>query len=123
MPGTTNSAGAVRRTVPRSYRQSLSSLCREHTIDAVNTLVTIMNDDFARPSDRIKAASEILDRGYGRPAQQVNVVNDDKPHVDMTDEQLMALIAEGQAAMEAQGLELDDDEGEYDDTFELGKVH
>jgi hypothetical protein len=40
--------------------------------EAVQTLVTIMNDPAAAPSARTSAASAILDRGWGRPPAAVS---------------------------------------------------
>ena len=53
--------------------QDLTELARMHTEDAINTLVSILNDPKANASARISAASAILDRGYGRAPQAVAV--------------------------------------------------
>jgi hypothetical protein len=44
---------------------------REHTVDAVETLAAIMNDEGAPSAARVSAASAILDRGWGKPTQQL----------------------------------------------------
>jgi hypothetical protein len=46
-------------------------LARAHTSEAVQTLVTIMNDSGAASSARTSAASAILDRGWGKPEQSI----------------------------------------------------
>jgi hypothetical protein len=52
---------------PKGYGD-VRELARQHTSDAVQTLVTIMNDPVAAPSARTSAASAILDRGWGKPS-------------------------------------------------------
>lgn len=42
------------------------SLCRTHAKNAVETLVKIMSNETADFSSRVKAASIILERGYGK---------------------------------------------------------
>jgi hypothetical protein len=53
---------------------SLASLARKYTEDAITTLATIMKDKGAPASARIRAATEILNRGYGRPPQSIEVL-------------------------------------------------
>src|SRR3954452_23772884 len=49
----------------------IQALAREHTTSAVETLVTIMNDQKAAPASRVSAANALLDRGYGKPPQHI----------------------------------------------------
>lgn len=49
----------------------IREIARQHTETAINTLVTIMNDSDATPSSRVGAATALLDRGWGRPAQTI----------------------------------------------------
>lgn len=59
-------------------RATLSALARTYTTEAVEVLRSIMMDPAAPESSRITAASTLLDRGYGKVAQQVAVpVGDD----------------------------------------------
>jgi Family of unknown function (DUF5681) len=44
---------------------------QEHSVDAINTLASIMNNAKAPPA----AASALLDRGYGKPLQAVHAEN------------------------------------------------
>ena len=53
-------------------KQDIKALCRRNSVRAVRTLVGIMQDVTASTSDRIKAATYILDRGYGRPESEGN---------------------------------------------------
>ena len=49
-------------------------LARHHTERAIATLAEIMEDPIAEDKDRIKAASEILDRGHGKASQAIIAV-------------------------------------------------
>ena len=46
-------------------------LARQHTNEAVETLVSIMKSSKAAPAARVSAANALLDRGYGRPPQHI----------------------------------------------------
>ncbi len=48
-------------------------LAREYTAEAIETLAEIMADEKAPESSRIEAANSLLDRGYGRPVQAVDL--------------------------------------------------
>jgi Family of unknown function (DUF5681) len=63
---------------------------RELTLDALDTLATIMKDPKAPAAARISAALALLDRGHGRPFQAVDV----KDGIDLgllSDEELYTL--------------------------------
>lgn len=49
----------------------LRDLAREHTAEALATLVEVMKDGAAPHAARTAAATAILDRAFGRPAQEV----------------------------------------------------
>jgi Family of unknown function (DUF5681) len=51
--------------------QVVRDLAREHTPEAIDTLAEIMTDEKAPHAQRIAAAAEILDRGWGKPMQTV----------------------------------------------------
>ncbi len=44
---------------------------RQHTLAAVETLVSVMEDLEAPPSARVAAANGILDRGHGKAVQHI----------------------------------------------------
>lgn len=67
----------------------LKARCQSLTPEAVDVWCTIMRDERARSSDRIRAAENIVDRGYGRPTQAVEVNWN-----DATAEQRAARLAE-----------------------------
>jgi len=47
----------------------IRSLARSHTRTAINVLVVVMRAKDATPAARVSAATAILDRGWGKPAQ------------------------------------------------------
>jgi hypothetical protein len=53
-------------------RRTLSELAREHTADALTTLIQVATTAGTSESARIAAAVAILDRAYGRPAQTIS---------------------------------------------------
>jgi hypothetical protein len=50
-------------------------LAREHTADAIQTLVSIMTNPKSAPAARVSAANALLDRGYGKPPQHITGQN------------------------------------------------
>ena len=46
-------------------------LASRHTVEAIGTLVSVIRNRGAKPSDRIAAARELLDRGHGKSAQEI----------------------------------------------------
>lgn len=64
-----NPSGRPKITLPDG--RSLRDVAREHTQDAVNTLVEVMTDAAAPHPARVSAASAILDRGWGKPTQEI----------------------------------------------------
>lgn len=50
---------------------SAADLARKHTPEAIKVLVEIMRDKTALNSDRLKAVTTILNRGWGRPPEDV----------------------------------------------------
>lgn len=51
----------------------LADLAQAHAKEAILTLVEVMTDKLATPSARVSAASELLDRGFGRAPQSLDV--------------------------------------------------
>ncbi|MGA3007609.1 MAG: DUF5681 domain-containing protein [Opitutaceae bacterium] len=52
---------------------ALGELARKHTRMALACIVSIMQDADASPVARVRAAEAILDRGYGKPGQSLDV--------------------------------------------------
>jgi hypothetical protein len=51
----------------------LKRLAQEHTVDAIKKLVSIMNNENAPFADQRGAAEQILNRGWGKPLQQMEL--------------------------------------------------
>jgi hypothetical protein len=52
----------------------MTALCREHTPLAIATLTEIAAGKANPPAARVAAATALLDRGYGRPPQSMEMV-------------------------------------------------
>lgn len=50
---------------------TLKELARQHTSEAIRTLVEMMQDAGAPPAARVAAVKEILDRGHGKAVQTI----------------------------------------------------
>jgi hypothetical protein len=66
-------------------------IARRYTSMAIETLAAIMVDEKAPPAARVTASIAILDRGYGRPAQALDLNLARKRFKEMTDEELTAI--------------------------------
>lgn len=51
--------------------RDLKEAAKAHTRQALNTLVSVMNDSSAPQASRITAAVALLDRGWGKPQQNI----------------------------------------------------
>ena len=49
----------------------VKELAREHTGEAIQTLVSIMTNPKSAPAARVSAANSLLDRGHGKPPQHI----------------------------------------------------
>lgn len=54
----------------------IRSLARSHTRSAINVLVGVMRSKDATAAARVSAANAILDRGWGKAAQQLQNSDD-----------------------------------------------
>ena len=52
------------------------TLAQEQTEEAISTLTTIMKDKKAPPAARVAAANAILNRGYGKDSQHLNLTGE-----------------------------------------------
>ena len=50
----------------------IREIARQHTDAAIKVLINVMGDAEAAASARVGAATALLDRGWGRPAQTIN---------------------------------------------------
>lgn len=60
-----------RPKVTLSDGRSLTDLAREHTETAVQALIDVMTKETEPAAARVSAAAAILDRGWGRPKQEI----------------------------------------------------
>ena len=68
----------------------IRDLARLHTVTAMETLITVMTSAEAPPAARVAAAAHMLDRGYGKPTQNINSVV--RQAQKMTDDELFAFL-------------------------------
>lgn len=91
-----NSIGPRTGRKPRD--KAVKAAFEEYCVQARDVLVSVMLDVAARPADRIRAAEIILDRGLGKPRQQIEAdVSADVRTLDLstlTDAELLALADE-----------------------------
>ena|SRR5262245_61208075 len=83
----------------------IKELAREHTGEAIHTLVSIMTNPKSAPAARVSAANSLLDRGYGKPPQHITgeggpVYVARLPEVCATAEEWAASVADQTAALQ-----------------------
>ena len=68
-------------------------------------------DQQVRPADQLKAIEMLLDRGFGRSPQQLDVAHSvsDRPLAHLSDETLRLLVEYGQQLEEGNGMVVDGD--------------
>lgn len=71
----------------------LRELARSHTREAVETLVAVMRNERTPAAARVSAATSLLDRGYGRPAQTVYATHTTSTNLaELSDAELIAIV-------------------------------
>ena len=76
---------------------AVQEVARQYTIEAISTLAAIMRDPKAPAAARALASNSILDRAFGKPAQAVSTTISARSARELTDDELMAIIAGGAA--------------------------
>ncbi|MCM2311390.1 MAG: DUF5681 domain-containing protein [Steroidobacteraceae bacterium] len=66
-----NPGGRSPRVGPNG--ETIAELARVHTAEALATLVEVCNAKQNEPRDRVSAANAILDRGWGKPKESVDL--------------------------------------------------
>lgn len=79
----------------------VQELARQKSPKAINTLSNIMHDEKAPPAARVAAANALLDRGYGKPTQQISQTLAKIDPSSISDEELAAIAING-ASVNAQ---------------------
>jgi hypothetical protein len=54
----------------------VQEIARKYTVEAIKTLAQMMRNKKTPPAARVAAANALLDRGYGKPPQALNVSGD-----------------------------------------------
>jgi hypothetical protein len=84
MPRGGRREGAGRKPgVVNQVTKDIREMAREHAVTALNTLVEIMING-EKTSDRKDAANSLLDRGFGRPGQHIELDADVRQDVLVT---------------------------------------
>jgi hypothetical protein len=78
---------------------SITELARAHGPRAIEVLAKLMNDPKVTASARALAAERILDRAYGKPPQQNNVLigTAQRSISQLSDQELLEIIERGRA--------------------------
>lgn len=66
-----NPGGRSPRVGPNG--ETVAELARAHTKDAIDCLVEVLTGKGNEPRDRIAAANALLDRGWGKPKESVDL--------------------------------------------------
>jgi len=107
-PGRPKKVLTAQELMDQQIRRDLKAVAKQHSPEAFRFLLETMRDTTAGVQHRLNAATQILDRGWGKPTNQtdINVNVYDK----MTNEELVKLIT---------GKEID---GELIDSFDSEMV-
>ena len=71
----------------------VTAAARQRTLEAIETLTTIMRDKKASPSARVTAAVALLERGWGKAPQSISIKRDPSEMGHLTDDELIAIAA------------------------------
>jgi hypothetical protein len=74
---------------------AIRELCREFVFNdqLVQKLADIAKNDSAKPTDRIKAIEVLLDRGYGKAEQSIDLTHHDDTDRPSTDALIQTITA------------------------------
>lgn len=73
--GVRKGAGRKKGSVNKATAE-IKAYAQKHGKKAIDVLVGMMNDEDAPAATRRAAAADVLDRGYGRPAQAITGADD-----------------------------------------------
>jgi hypothetical protein len=74
--------------------RDVTEAARAHAHAAIETLVRVMKDAKATASARVNAAEALLNRAWGKPQQTIEILKDLDDFKNMTDDELIALLAD-----------------------------
>jgi Family of unknown function (DUF5681) len=83
----------------RKVPENVGQLARDATPKAIKTLINIMEDEKASYAVRAYCAEKVLDRAFGKPPQQNNLMigTTQRSIRDLSDAELMEIIERGRA--------------------------
>lgn len=87
LPGQQSINPKGRPPIIRDIREA----AKRHTRQALNTLISVMNDGDAPPASRVTAAEAILNRGWGKPMQNLEAKIEVTDTASIQAQQLMEL--------------------------------
>lgn len=64
-------SGGRKAGTPNKATADIKGLAQAYTVEALGVLVELMRDETGVPQVRAHAASAIIDRGHGKPAQAI----------------------------------------------------
>ena len=82
---------------PKGYREVVE-LCRAETVANVRTLIEIRDNPESADATRALCANSLLDRGWGKAVQPIDLDPDNHPVTEKTDAELLEIIAAAEAA-------------------------
>ena len=88
--------------------KTVRALAREHTEVSIRRLASIVQNDKSSPSAQVQAATALLDRGWGKPLQQLEV-GDAGAFSEMSEAELDRYIVEATARLAALAPSNDED--------------
>ena len=88
--------GRVAELQGRTAKQitDVRDAARQHTLAAVETLVSVMEDLEAPPSARVAAANGILDRGHGKAVQHIETEINVYERLSLSEKQALLAVLE-----------------------------
>lgn len=89
-PGRPKKIWTAEELMKKQIRSDLKAVARDHTHEAFTYLVSVMRNEGARTKDRMDAANQIINRGWGKPTQQTEYKID--VYDKMSDAELIKLI-------------------------------
>ncbi|WP_133125963.1 hypothetical protein [Pseudohalioglobus lutimaris] len=81
----------------------MEELCKEHAEDAVEFLSGLLGDDTAPMKERVEAARQLLDRGFGQPVSRVLMASVGEGNQSPSEMSLDQLMQKAGALLEHQG--------------------
>ena len=89
-PGRPPKVWTARELLDKQIRTDLRAAAKQHAPEAFHFLLEVLRDTDANTKDRITAATQILDRGFGKPTHHTEIKVD--VYDKMSDVELIKLI-------------------------------